>query len=197
MSETIEFWRADFGDGYVERNRLDWAKRVPFWRHIIDRTNAQSFLEVGCNIGLNLQAIRSLNSEFMMTGCDVNSKALGEATAAGFDVLQQEGHLIADLLGPECCDLAFTCGVLIHVSPDQLQATMEAIKTASSAYVLAVEYEAQEETEVEYRGHAGRLWKRPYGKLYEEMGLSLVETGEVGAADGFDPKGCRWWLLEK
>jgi hypothetical protein len=45
---------------------------------------------------------------------------------------------------------------------------------------------------IEYRGEKDRLWKRPYGKLYEAMGLTLVKAGP---AEGFDR--CDFWLLSK
>lgn len=193
LMSTAEFWRGDFGNEYTKRNRVDWNDRVPFWRHIVESTNAQSFLEVGCNAGWNLQALRSLNSEAMMTGVDLNESALLEAQAAGFDVEMCPGYEVAARLGAGVCDLAFTCGVLIHVGPEELLQTMAAIRDASAQFVLAVEYDAPNEQEVEYRGHAGKLWKRPYGALYQSLGLSLVEFGTE--AQGFD--NCAWWLLEK
>jgi hypothetical protein len=55
-----------------------------------------------------------------------------------------------------------------------------------------VEYDAEAETEIHYQGHDGLLWKRPYGRLYEGLGLSVVETG---VAQGFDR--CQYWLMER
>jgi len=70
---------------------------------------------------------------------------------------------------------------------------MQKIVDQSYRYVLAVEYESEQEEEIEYRGHTGKLWRRPFGKLYEEMGLRLV--GKIENAPGFDS--CAAWLLEK
>jgi hypothetical protein len=72
---------------------------------------------------------------------------------------------------------------------------MESLVRASSRYVLAVEYAAAEEEALDYRGHAARLWRRPFGQLYEAMGLEVVSTGELRRGDGFDD--CHFWLLEK
>jgi pseudaminic acid biosynthesis-associated methylase len=187
-----ELWKGDFGDDYTIRNRPKWEDRIPFWQHILDRTNAQSFLEVGCNAGWNMRAIRSLNSEATMTGVDLNRKALEEAQGAGLDVEEVAGSEVERIFGPSCCEMSFTSGVLIHVHPDDLRATMLAIKNVSSQFVLSIEYESPEVQEVEYRGNTGALWKRPYGELYRAMGLSIVETGE---AQGFDQ--CQYVLLER
>ena len=187
-----EFWSGAGGKAYTERNRVDWAKRVPFWQHILDVTDAQSFLEVGTNVGWNLRAIRSLNKDLLMTGVDLNEDALREALDARLDVEVLPGHRVAEFFGAGCCGLAFTAGVLIHVPPDDLRQTMAAIRDVSDQYVLAIEYESADAQELEYCGRTGLLWKRPYGKLYQDMGLSLVESGE---AVGFDQ--CTYWLLEK
>lgn len=188
----LEFWSGDEGKAYTARNRVDWAKRVPFWQHILDATNAQSFLEVGANAGWNLQALKSLSKEATMTGVDLNEDALRETLAKGFDVEVMQGYQVAEFFGAGACELAFTCGVLIHVPPEDLTQTMAAIRDVSSQYVLAVEYDSPIAQPIEYRGRPGLLWKRPYGKLYQDMGLSLVESG---AAQGFDD--CTYWLLER
>lgn len=192
LMTAADFWRGSPGNEYTLRNRVTWTDRVPFWQHIIEVTGAQSFLEVGCNAGWNLQAIRSLSKEAEMSGVDLNEGALQEAQDAGFDVEVANGYDVARIFGAAVCDIAFTSGVLIHVPPDDLLPTMRAIRDVSRQYVLAVEYASDDEREIEYRGHAAKLWARPFGRLYEELGLSLVETGE---AQGFDR--CQWWLLEK
>lgn len=194
-NETLEFWAGQFGDEYLERNRVNWLKRVPFWQSILDKTNAQSILEMGCNAAWNMQALRKVNSELAMTGIDINENALKEARASGFDVEVLPVHEVAEKFGHGVCDLAFSCGVLIHIPPENITPSMTAICNVSSQYVLAVEYESEEEQMVKYRGNVDRLWRRPFGQMYQKLGLDLVETGTVGPEDGFD--NCRWWLLEK
>lgn len=189
---TAQFWSGENGTEYTQRNRVDWEKRLPFWQHILETTNAQSFLEVGCNAAWNFRAIKSLNAEAMMTGVDLNEDALREANASGFDVEVMAGNKVAEFFGAGCCDLSLTSGVLIHVPPEELMQTMAAIRDVSRQYVLAVEYDNVDAQMVEYRGHKDKLWKRPYGKLYESLGLSLIQHGP---AEGFDQ--CYFWLLEK
>lgn len=191
--DTVAFWQGNFGDDYTDRNEVPWSDRVPFWRQIVGKTGARSFLDVGCNAGWNMRAIRTIgNGELEMTGVDVNAHALLKANEQGLDVMELPAEQVAEKFGEGACDMAITSGVLIHIPPDALLRTMRAITAVSRRWVLAVEYDAINETEVEYRGHKGRLWKRPYGELYMEMGLELVETGE---AQGFER--CQYWLLEK
>jgi hypothetical protein len=123
----------------------------------------------------------------------VNLKAVNEARAQGFEVQHVGPHGIAGLYEPGSMDLVFTAGVLIHIAPADLERTMRDLIELSGRFVIAVEYHEDEgEVEVEYRGNAGALWRRNYGKLYQDMGLRLLSTGE---AAGFD--NCAYYLLEK
>ena len=192
MSETEEFWRGDFGDSYLIRNRnVNWAARVPFWQQIIARTHASSVLEVGCNIGANLRAIRKAAPEVETVGIDVNQSAIDEASAAGLTVAVASA---SDLSSLGKFDLVFSSGVLIHIAPDDLSNVMDNIIAASREYVLAVEYADETEVEVPYRGHEGKLWRRPFGKLYEQKGLKIISSGPA-PADAFD--NCFFWLFTK
>ena len=190
MSETAEFWRSNFGTQYTARNQIDPASRVPFWQKILAATHAQSVLEIGCNNGTNLRAIRTINPDITLQGVDVNQAALAEAADHGIPVTEMEASEIASL---GKFDLIFTAGVLIHVSSDQLPAVMDAIIGASRQHVLAVEYADDTEVEVNYRSHAGKLWRRPFGRLYQEKGLRIISSGDA-PAEAFDK--CGFWLME-
>lgn len=183
---TKDFWSGNFGDDYTKRNRVDWILRIPFWKGIMDITRSRSVHEFGCNAGFNLSAIRRACTDVEVSGNDVNEQALYQCNAAGIPAW----NVMPASLRRE---LVFTCGVLIHIAPEDLKATMQSIVDASCDYVLAVEYNAATEEEVLYRGNEGKLWKRPYGKLYEDMGLKLIVQGFVFKKDAFDH--CHWWLL--
>jgi len=196
MSDTKEFWAGDFGNEYTNRNRVDWRARIPFWDRIMQITGIRSAFEVGCNAGWNLSAIKHANHGYNVysEGCEINYTAAFQANAAGVNV--RHGDLNTCDINNEF-ELVFTAGVLIHTPPDEIVSLMRAIIDASCDYVLAIEYEAKREEEVEYRGHAGKLWKRPYGNMYELMGLTLAVTGKMGKEDGFDPNGVTYWLFRK
>ena len=149
--------------------------------------------EVGCNAGWNLSAIRRASPDVALHGVEVNGRAYRQARAAGIVGLHNAPALEILRFYESEFDLVFTAGVLIHVAPAEIEATMRAIVNASADYVLAVEYAADKEEEVEYRGEHRALWKRPYGELYQRMGLTLVDEGDAGP--GFDR--CHYWLLRK
>lgn len=209
MSETTDFWSGDFGDQYIKRNRYDWRKRIPFWDRLVAKYGFRSAYEVGCNVGYNLSAIKhSIHGyNVQLSGCEINMLAVRQAIVAGLNVghgtIESNVHVTYandEFIEYKSCgvhELVFTSGVLIHIAPDEIKKMMQAIIDASCDLVLAIEYEDETEVEVEYRGHTGKLWRRPYGKLYQEMGLELIETGKLGEEDGFDKNGITYWLLRK
>ena len=195
MNKQHEVWAGDFGADYTRRNDKPWQPRVRFWREIMDRTKATKVFEVGCNMGLNLNAIRSVRPEAHLGGCDVNEYALSLARAAGHrNVHECRAKDIAHEIGGYGYDLVFTAGVLIHIPPDDLDQVCAAIVESSTRWVLAIEYESKsgDEEEVVYQGQRKMLWRRDYGSIYWKMGLSIIEKRN---AEGFDR--CTSWLLEK
>lgn len=156
-----------------------------------------SILEVGCNRGHNLQALRQvLGDSVRLTGIEVNRLA-GEMARA----LSGETILVADAAAlpfeDAAFDLVFTAGVLIHVAPEDLAIVLQEIHRVARRYVLAIEYFAETETPITYRGRDGLLWKRDYlacyGARFPE--IELVDHGFWGPEDGFDR--AHWWLLAR
>jgi pseudaminic acid biosynthesis-associated methylase len=187
----LERWAGNFGDDYTQRNRVAWEKRIPFWRAVIEELSPRSVLELGCNAGWNLLAIREVaDPDVDLMGVEPNHSAAAEA---------EHRHLTVyslDWMARLRADLVFTAGVLIHVPPEDLPETMRSIVRAAKRYVICIEYYEDTEEEIKYRGDWGLLWKRPFGKLYTDMGLKLVRPPTVlPVQDGFD--NCTCWILEK
>ena len=189
---TEDFWAGQFGAEYLERNKVDPRTRLDFWRSAVEFCEPHSVLEVGCNRGHNLLAIQMANPSAELFGLDVNAAAVEEARQVGIEARVGSASALAGLYEADSMDLVFTAGVLIHIAPQDLEGVMRGIVATSGKYVLAVEYFAEQEEEVEYRGHSGKLWKRPFGKLYQDLGLTLLSEGVAG---GFDS--CAYWLLSK
>lgn len=188
---TEDFWKGEFGDEYTKRNRVDWQRRVPFWKNIIKTTGARSVLEFGCGSGWNLSAIHREFPDVLCTGVEINEVATEELMMLDFAaVFEQIDYL-------EQNDLVFTAGVLIHTAPENLEETMTNIVNKSRHHVLAIEYYSPAEKEIEYRGEKGKLWSRPYGDMYQTLfpNLELVTQGYLERKEGFD--NCDWWLFWK
>lgn len=194
MTDTIQLWSGPFGNAYHERNDgVNWQGRIPFWESAIQFCTPASVFELGCGPGWNLRAISTCAPNLELYGADVNLQAVNDARSAGFEVQHVGQHGIAGLYPPGSMDLVATCGCLIHVPPKDLERTMRSLVELSGRFVLAVEYhEAEGEVMVPYRDTEGTLFRRNYGKLYQDLGMVLLSEGEAG---GFDD--CTYYLLEK
>jgi pseudaminic acid biosynthesis-associated methylase len=190
-------WGEDFGDAYVDRNRAAGEKRAGFWHALCAEIAPRSVLEVGCNVGGNLQWVAKDVAPENVFGVDVNLKALGELhkNAPGVNGVHARGRDLP--FRDRWFDLAFTMGVLIHQPDATLPLVMAEIVRTSRRYVLCGEYFAESQVEVPYRGQSGALFKRNYGRIYQELFPELVlrKEGKLTAAEGFDD--VTYWLFEK
>lgn len=184
MIPTSEDWGAQFGDDYTERNPVS-GDRSGFWQDLCSTYEISSVLEVGCGSGPNLTGWRIPN----VVGVDVNRKAL-EQVPDHVNAYVAEATKLP--FASNIFDLAFTFGVLVHIPPDELQKAMREIIRVSRRYVFAGEYLGDDE--VDYRG--GVLWRRDYGGLYQDMGLTLVEQGLLEGTP-WDRGEVHWWLLSE
>jgi pseudaminic acid biosynthesis-associated methylase len=193
MTRQLEMWCGEFGEQYTERNRVDWRTVVPFVRPIVEGLSLDRVLEVGCNRGHNLLALREVLGEGPeLIGIEPNPHAREIARAAGVDARAADAFGLPFPDGE--FDLVFTAGVLIHVSLDDLPRAMREIHRSSRRYVLAAEYFSDVETIIPYRGHHNLLWKRDFLRHYQTLfpDLTLVRQGYSEEWDR-----STWWLLEK
>lgn len=76
-TEQEKFWNGDFGTDYIDRNKgeIALASKTSLFSNVLERIGSiSSALEFGCNIGLNLQAIRRLLPNAGLTGVEINSQ---------------------------------------------------------------------------------------------------------------------------
>jgi hypothetical protein len=167
---------------------VDWGKRVPFFKHILEITGARSVLEFGCGPGWNLSACKRAYNDVETYGIEINDGAANMAINADLWITDEMA------LGP-VSELVFTTGCLIHIPSEDISDIMQQLIDKSYRYIMSIEYEAPEEKEIEYRGQSGLLWKRPYIEMYESMGLTLLERGKLQDDVGFD--NCTYGLFVK
>ena len=192
MSRQEEHWKGVNGDAYVARQKVQPADRMPLLEMVLGITQAKSVMDVGCSEGWNQRALYLIDSKLPTQGVDINVGALAKAREVGMTVSICRAQDVAEQFGNGCADLVVHSGVLIHVPPADLPATLRAIFDAARRFVLAIEYDANREEEVNYRGQDGLLWKRPFGMLYEELGMHVIAKGP---AVGYDR--CNYWLMGK
>jgi spore coat polysaccharide biosynthesis protein SpsF len=201
----VDFWRGGFGNSYTDRNVASpeqLQSRRALWADILSHTlpaPPRSILEVGANLGINLRALRALTSARFLA-VEPNDKARGQlvddgVVAAG-DV---RGGFASKIDLPDgAADLVFTSGVLIHIHPDQLEASIREIHRCASRWIAAIEYFSDKPEMIPYRGHDDRLFKRDFGGFWLDTFPGLLVTGYGFAwkrVTGLD--NLTWWLFEK
>ena len=159
-----ELWTGDFGNEYTKRNDHSTLEaRRSIWKLLLP-DNCHSILEVGSNIGLNLEAISDI-SEAELYATEPNDKA---REALDWLPAKNVRSDCADRLGfsTASMDLVFTSGVLIHVPPTQITQSIKEIHRVSKRWIICAEYFAPQEEMIPYRGHNDALWRRDYGSLF-------------------------------
>lgn len=201
QTEQEIFWAGDFGDEYISRNRSSGLlhSKVAMWSQMIRSANrVSSIKELGCNIGLNLKALNHLRPEYQLSGVEINHTAATEAQRLGIASIKC-GTITEPLSDPKA-DLTFTAGVLIHINPERLPIVYDNLVSLSSRYILVAEYYNPTPTEVNYRGHNERLFKRDFaGELIDSFNLNLVDYGFWYRRDNIASEfgDMTWFLLEK
>lgn len=196
-ADSVErLFAGDFGAAYTDRNHTADPRKPAFFHELFLQAGARRVLECGANVGLNLtDAARDENLE--VWGLDIQRLAVQRAAAnmpsANFVV----GSLFDLPFKDGWFDIAFTCGVLIHVPPAGLLQAMTEIHRVSGGHVLCAEYHDEQEVEVPYRGHSQALWRRNYGQMYLDAfpDLQLVAQGYKAPEEGFDR--ITWHLFRK
>ncbi len=206
VSKQVELWQSEFGESYAQRNNnrvteenqaallRDWAKVLAHATSL----RPETALEVGCNIGRNLLALRHFIPQ--LHGIEPNRFCCETArnNEALKGVVIQEGEGSSLPYADSSIDLVLTSGVLIHIAPDHLGKTVDEIVRVARRYVVCIEYFSHEPVEVEYHGMSGFLYKRDFGRYYLERhpGLRVLDYGflwqELDSADN-----ANWWLFAK
>lgn len=197
-----EFWAGDFGTDYIDRNNsaaIVAAKEALFRRALVSSSGIRSVIEFGCNIGLNLIALDRLLPGPELHGIEINEAAVAQARENLSRAHIAHGSIF-DFSSVAPCDLAFTCGVMIHLNPERLPAVYAKLAAASRRYVLISEYYNPSPVAISYRGHSERLFKRDFAGEFLEANpeFTLVDYGFVYRRDPHHPlDDLTWFLLEK
>jgi pseudaminic acid biosynthesis-associated methylase len=195
-SQQLDLWRSDFGRQYTDRNDVEKPERVATWRRLLGGIVPTRAIEVGCNVGWNLEYLRRLGaSELYAVEPQAYAVARARSRAPEFGVLQ--GTAFDLPFKDNFADLAFTSGVLIHIAPADIARAMAEIYRVSKRWIVAIEYDAPSEQAIKYRGTDDSLWKRDHGGIWQATYPELRRLArlELGAADGYDD--CTAHFFEK
>jgi pseudaminic acid biosynthesis-associated methylase len=201
-TEQEKFWAGDFGNEYTTRNTGEklLASKTALLVRLLSRTHdIGSVLELGCNVGLNLVALRRLLPAAKLSAVEINTEAAAKAREQNPGADIQQGSIL-DFKAAQQADLVFTFGVLIHIDPPELPAVYDLMFRTSNRYIVIAEYYNPSPVEVVYRGHSGRLFKRDFaGELMERHpSVRLVDYGFVYRRDPVFPyDDTTWFVMEK
>lgn len=203
MNEQEKFWAESIGRDYMQANSsFNVPLGIEAWKKMISKispANLDSILECGCNIGRNLNSLRSLVPSASLAVIEINKEAL-EVAVNNYNIAEVFHGSIKDAEFSCQFNLVFTCGVLIHVNPVDLLECMRKIYNFSDRYILIAEYFNRTPISIEYRGHSDKLFKRDFGKDFlENFHVRLVDYGflwgHIYDDAGFDD--ITYWLFEK
>jgi len=188
-STQRNFWSGEFGDSYVDRNlSTDEMNRIysertgiPFEKvfhdFFSDLNKDLKILELGCNVGLNLQTLKNMGFKHL-DGLEINHKAIDVAKRNNPEINFIHSS-IEDFQPNEKFDLVYTAGVLIHINPSALNSIVRKIIELSQKYIFGFEYYSDELVEVSYRNYSKVLWKQNFPLLFKKISPSLQVIKEI------------------
>ncbi len=202
LTEQEDFWKGQFGDDYINRNDGSklLASKIHYFASIFKNTvKISSCLEFGANIGLNLDAMKTLFPYQKQFGVEINEKAssilenkIGSKNVANCS--------INNFKITQKWDLVLLKGVLIHINPDDLKSVYKKIYQSSKKFILISEYYNPSPMAISYRGHKNKLFKRDFaGEMMDTYkNLKLNSYGFGYHRDlNFPQDDETWFLLEK
>src|SRR3989338_4619080 len=184
MTKQIEFWQSDFGRKYTDRSPQTAAEQDALSKKNFGLTQEkmnlkffkelpiESILEVGCNVGSQLQVVQKQGYE-KLYGIEAQPYAVekGKKLSIGINIIQ--GSALDLPFKDDYFDLLFTYGVLIHISPDDITQVLSEIYRVSKRFIWGFEYFCKNYQPLDYRGNEGFLWKGDFGKMYQDLFPSL------------------------
>ena len=133
MNFQEQQWANEFGNEYIERNFLNTAQEQEYFettfgisrqalneKFLGDLPKDIKILEVGCNIGIQLQVLQEMGFTNLF-GIDINRKSIeiAKKTRKNIDII--EGSALDIPFKDSFFDLVFTSGVLIHIAPENIK----------------------------------------------------------------------------
>ena len=193
------FWKNKFGNNYIARNSKS-NKRMNVIGNDIKKNKLQirSVFEIGCNIGLNLLAIRKIYPRAIISGVEINTKA--------YNVCKKKFNCFNDSIynfeTKQKFDIVISSGVLIHQNPKMLNLFYKKMYKLSKKYIYLNEYFNPSPVKLIYRGNKGKLFKRDFAKeLWKQFpNMKLIDYGFHWKEDPKKRGNCdnsNWFLFKK
>jgi len=178
ITNQMGIWHGKFGREYTERNPQTVKELESLYRKCygITRTEMNSeflckidssakILEVGSNIGIQLLCLQKMGFKNLY-GIELQWYAVEQSKRKTKKINIIQGSAFDIPFKDNFFDLVFTSGLLIHISPRDINDVLDEIYRCSRKYIWGFEYYSNYCTEVVYRGKSNLLWKNDFAKLY-------------------------------
>ena len=171
-------WGSDFGKEYTDRNTFTpeeeddlyietfGVSRTQLNSEFLDNLELNRILEVGCNMGIQLNILKKMGyldlwgielQDYAVEVARKRTSGLNIVKGTAFDIPFKNGFF----------DLVFTSGVLIHISPDDINKVLDEMYRCTNKYIWGFEYFNPEGYKmINYRGQENLLWKTDFSKLF-------------------------------
>lgn len=172
--ELHKYWksRGTFGENGIV-SYIRGRKKSRFLVELFDKMRipkTASILEVGCNVGRNLNELHEAGYK-NLSGFDINSSAIKKAKRLFPHLTKIVERSAEDFFAkPRLYNVIFTMAVLEHL-PIESAEVFKRIAQSAKDYIISVEYE----------GPSGnpRIIQRDYGKIFGKRGFVQVHGGPV------------------
>jgi len=171
-------WASEFGKRYTERNPKTIESLDELYKKQFGLTRTElnlmfldnldrniKILEVGCNVGVQLQGLQKIGFKNLY-GIELQQYAVELAKKYTKNINLIQGSIFDIPFKNSYFDLIFTSGLLIHISPNNIEEAMSEIHRCTNRYIWGFEYYADKYIEVPYREKNNLLWKADFAKLY-------------------------------
>jgi len=185
-----DVWAGKFGEEYTERNLMspDGLDRLCIDNYGISRTelnkgfldglDVDRILEVGCNVGNQLLLLKEMGYTNLW-GIELQDYAveLARKRTSGINIVKGSAFDIP--YKNNFFDLVFTSGVLMHISPDDINKILDEMYRCTNRYIWGFEYYSPDGYQVvNYRGDDSLLWKTDFAKLFLDRFKELKRVKE-------------------
>lgn len=171
-------WSGEFGKDYTDRNPHTPAEMDKLYEQQFGLTRtslnhefmgnmdrSMRILEVGANVGTQLKALQDMGFDnlygielqwYAVEEAKRNTKGINLIQGSAFDLPFKDGYF----------DLVYTSGVLIHISPEDIEKALKEIRRCAKQFIWGFEYHAATYTMIPYRGKKDLLWKTDFAAEY-------------------------------
>ena len=190
-TNQMNTWSGEFGKRYTDRNNITLEEMDKSYidKFGISRTKINEeflsdidknikILEVGTNVGNQLLCLQSMGFKNLY-GIELQEHAIEIAKKQTENIYIIKGDCFDIPFKDKFFDLVYTSGVLIHISPKNIEQCLKEIVRCSNKFIWGFEYFAENYQEVNYRGNDELLWKTNFSKLYTDTFSNLTLVKEV------------------